>query len=566
MVDQRYPEDNQLEAWIREAGDPNVQPSADHLDKVRRMILDRTEEPRSGKRWLTRSALLIVAGSAAALLLGLFPWGNSARLGWAQVVQATQAKPWVHGAFADPDGEVCEFWFSPSLDYAARRRAKHVMFADLKRKIRFTYDPAKKTVVCSLERAGDDVRSLEAVFVGIARGDAKLGSPVPRGETVAQSQSEVERGGRTWLEYELTVENELFGHPPRILTTEFVFRVDPETRLVGSMRVTQPRESEAANDVEIVVDFDYPDEGPSDIYALGVPRSAKIDDRSPKGDLAQIVAANRAGRERLTSYYAVYDKSFGPPEKFVELDLHRLWRKGACWRLEMAIPNANAVQAVKNIVNAETPPEGFNTATWWAELLRQFDMWPREVCDGERVYQSTSSDPQTRKWEARQAHSPEVTAVRGESSRFAVERYAYPSLMIPSEEYLGIVDMNPEDGPPGTVLLTVQPTADSASGRRQLHKFWLDPRREYVTCRLERYDAEFKMENGKLTTVTMTMSEAYVNEDFKQSPHGAWYPTVVRRENALDLDDDGKKESDEVLRFRLFFDMEMPDSLFQPEG
>ena len=89
-----------------------------------------------------------------------------------------------------------------------------------------------------------------------------------------------------------------------------------------------------------------------------------------------------------------------------------------------------------------------------------------------------------------------------------------------------------------------------------------------VTCetapfssRREQYDVEFEMRNGKLAMAPMELNEVYANEGFKQSPHGVWYPTIVRRKLALDLDDDGEKESDEVVRFRPFFDTDaMPSA------
>ena len=48
--------------------------------------------------------------------------------------------------------------------------------------------------------------------------------------------------------------------------------------------------------------FDYPDTGPRNIYELDVPKTAVLIDRVPKGDLARIIAAQRADRKRFDPY------------------------------------------------------------------------------------------------------------------------------------------------------------------------------------------------------------------------------------------------------------------------
>ena len=558
MIDQRYPEDEQLEAWIGEAGDPAIEPQMSHLEGVRRMILDRTQVSPPQTRWPRRWGLVALVGTAASLLIGLFPWGDAASPSWAQVIEATTLKPWIHGVSTDPDGTKREVWFSPSLNVAARRWGKRAVFSDLQRKIRFSYDPDTGSIVRASETGIHDLRSLESVFLGIARGDEKLGSPMPRGETVAQSRSNVERDGRRFIEYELTVENMLSGRPPRTLTTNFTFRVDPETRLVRSMAMTQEEDGKPTfAGYEEIVEFDYPAEGPADIYALGVPRDAEIDDRA--GSFARVVAANVAGRKSLTSYCAVVERSWGEPDAFLEQAPHRLWRKGPQWRLEMGLPTPKAVEAAAAIRDAETLPDDFGTAPWWSNLLGHFDICPKEVCDGKTIYRTRSSDPEKLEWEFVEQSSPDVTLVRGSAAEFAIERHAYPLLMIPSERFRGTLRAPPEHGPPGSVTLIVVPAKIDREGCIVTHLFQLDPGRGYVALQRSVYEQTIGADGF---VEDISIREQYVNEQFLQSPDGTWYPTIVRRKNALDLDNDGTKESDEVYRFWVDFDAEMPDSLF----
>ena len=566
MAVQPHPEDRQLETWIREAGNPAVTPDASHLDRVRGMVLERVKAPASATRWSSRLTLMAAAGIAASLLIGLFLWNEFASPSWAEVLQATQSKRWIHGVYSEPgsDEKRLELWLSPSLQLAAVRNSEKVVFSDLKRKVRFSYDPVKETVVRSPEPGSwDDVLSMQAVFNGILRGDDTLGSPLPRGETVAQRRNEVEREGRRWLEYELTVKNEMGGPNPSTLTSEFVFRVDPETRLVRSMLVSQRADGKPTVPEQVMVDFDYPEQGPEDIYALGVPRSARLDDRFPAGKLAEIVKANEAGRKKLVPYCAVVDKSFGEPKGLLDLAPHRFWRTSTKWRLETAFPTREAVAAVKEAMNAAAPAEDLATMAWWDELLGHFNMWPREVCDGKTLYWLSDEDPKMRKWKVIHQFPTEITTVRGVARIYALERYAYPSLMIPSDRYTATLDEHPEDGPSGAVLLTVQETAEPTRGRRLTHRFWLDPARGYVTCRREQLAFESKLEGNEVVSTVTPPDEVQVMENFEQSPDGVWYPTMVRCRRISDGDNGDKRETEEVYRFRLFFEVEMPDSLFK---
>ena len=76
------------------------------------------------------------------------------------------------------------------------------------------------------------------------------------------------------------------------------------------------------------------------------------------------------------------------------------------------------------------------------------------------------------------------------------------------------------------------PTAE-----RDLKRWWLDPNRGYVAVRKEvpslQYDWEY--------------------DDFRQSPHGVWYPTVVRWKTEHGV---------QTKHYYLDFGVKLPDELF----
>ena len=57
----------------------------------------------------------------------------------------------------------------------------------------------------------------------------------------------------------------------------------------------------------------------------------------------------------------------------------------------------------------------------------------------------------------------------------------------------------------------------------------------------------------------------YVIENFKQSPEGFWYPTVVRQKTVTGSNEDNDDSWDRVYRYFLDFEAEIPDSLFEPK-
>jgi len=561
MVDRERDEDDRLGTWIREAGDPTVEPDPGHIDHVRHMLLDRTRVARRPARWPRWASVLAGVGIAAALLIGLFPWGGASSSGWAHVVGAVRAKPWIHLVAELPDGKKNESWISSSAQTASLRCDGTVTHFDLRSKTQQTYDPVKGVITRTEtnEFVSEEFRFFDAVFRGILTGDDEIDSTMPRTDVVDQRRNTVQSEGRKWIDYELSLRHELYGGPDRVSTAKVIFRVDPETRLPQSMQIIigNGREPQHAVKYEI----DYPDEGPTDIYALGVPRSAKIDDRLPTGELAKVIEANKAGRAGLLPYCALVVRSIREPHDFLQPAPHRLWRKGNRWRLEMGWPTPEAREAVRAIRMAEELPAEINTVAWWREHLSHFRIWAMELCDGKTVYRSTSSNPETGRWEAFQHAS---TTVQGQAALFAVERHAYPSLSVSSEDsWAHTLDLDPEEGPPNTILLTFR--ADGGSDYFAYHtsRYWLDPTRGYATCRHETEGR--RKPAGQATDEPITYKEIYVMEDFKQSPEGFWYPTVVRQKTVTGDNEDNDDSWDKVYRYFLDFEAEIPDSLFEPE-
>ena len=79
--------------------------------------------------------------------------------------------------------------------------------------------------------------------------------------------------------------------------------IDPAKNRVAS---TSRREMGPSGESEQrVTTFDYPEVGPKDIYDLGVPRDAKVEDRGPSSDLLNLLDDVQAAEVNFEGYYAL---------------------------------------------------------------------------------------------------------------------------------------------------------------------------------------------------------------------------------------------------------------------
>src|SRR5262249_47463011 len=153
-----------------------------------------------------------------------------------------------------------------------------------------------------------------------------------------------------------------------------IFRVDPETKLPRSMRV-------AGNEPKETVEFalDYPERGPADIYALGVPQKAKVVDRVPAADLTRCLDGLQAGRQRFESYQALIVESLVQKDNTEQiLMLTLVWRDGKRWRMERGVSKAGWGIAPPK----EWPEQNADVTAWLKEYAASLRFVPWIVCDG----------------------------------------------------------------------------------------------------------------------------------------------------------------------------------------
>ena len=528
------PEDQEklMGRLIRTAGDPTVVPRAEYIASLRASVLEHLGPPQPSPR---RSARLLIGSGMAALVLTAVVLAlvllRPANMAWAQVAKALQEQPWVHTRTLGPDGKQSgEAWLSPKWGVLAARHGPHVEYHD--RALRtFTKYIADEGVIYRLpERAERMADGLE-VYQQLLDAKGPMKSPVPGMDVVAENRRDVTEGGRTWQEIELTLKAVAGDRQQRLR-----FRIDPRTKLPHSCIF------QSVEGLEGTTLFDYPDHGPADIYALGAPRTAKVIDRIPSDDLGRVFAGLKAGRVRFDDYHGIMDWGDG-------MNAKRICRKGRKWRVEL-------------LESVAKPPPFFPRdadAAWWKAHQDDFAFTVQAICDGEKVYHYGAGGLQSGP-AARGPRPWKLLMTQAVSTAddflvpwpdFFIEYLSHPEVGPPVHGRDFLLDLKPDDGPPGTIRLRVRDIRYPNPDDPDLYKLWIDPAAGYVVLRSE---------TSLFTSIKprkIGYIETKVSEQLAQSPSGCWYPTQVRR-TTLD------SNVEQIWKYHLDFDAPLPDELFRP--
>lgn len=537
-----------LKQLVREASQPLVAPRPKHAAAVRAAIAERTR-PAAMRRlrrgsW-TRAAYGVAAGLLAvlaALLVVSLVWPSS---GWAQIAEAMRAQPWIHAVGKSPDGKQQEFWLSLPREIVASRSAELIRLEDFRLRVRYEYQPEGHELIRVPAHDDNDFASIAEPFVALLRGEKGLGSRFAEDEIVEQRRETVRAQGRTWHDYVMMLRRG--DH-----TVESTIRVNPERNLPVWWTLKHGNEN-------LRFEFDYPAEGPADIYALGVPRQTKLIDRVPPRELSSILADIKQQHTSLDHYFVIFAHEGGGyffPERLG-------WRQGDRWRVELCC-------FPKDYTLPKLPPDAKNGTAFWRAELKKLSTLPLLVCDGKTVWRWQCPDlnrPCEGTWKGHHTrHGRAAAQSFGDSGRVFIDSlaYPYPGLVPSSRATLDLVP-DASGGPPGALLIhrTFLPPSDDVNVYRQV-RFWIDPAKRYATVQTEFFDNPAVERDPASSAVKQ--HDVMVFEQFQQSPQGIWYPTILRRRagGASRIADQAPKDV-EVRRYWLDFAPEMPDSLFKPE-
>jgi len=257
--------------------------SATYQPNIRRIIMKRSITK------LAAAAVIIIA-----VIIGINQFSGSidgVSVAFGQIKQAVEKVPWVHSVNKNSNLSD-EGWLSFIQQIEINKKANgKITYEDYGNKIKYVYSPEIETITLS------DISQKK-----FALGTTDLFSFIE-----AYLDKEQARGAK------LTRKNGLYNEVPvKILeitrsennwTEEIKIFINTENNLPLAVEVKSgDRDRESGYEGNIT--FDYPENGPQDIYALDVPRSAKIIDLLPEPDALEVLRTYQEYRNDAPSKYA----------------------------------------------------------------------------------------------------------------------------------------------------------------------------------------------------------------------------------------------------------------------
>jgi hypothetical protein len=504
---------------------------------------------------LAASAAVVVAVAAAIGLL----WRPQISLG--EVADAVAKQAWVHVRSVRPSGRKIENWYSLPQKIVAFRGNDTIEYHDHHRKVYDSYDE-KEQVLYRLPAANEGRLNQYESAVNAITALFQLGRPVDKPletldflgsdregmKLVSQDVEKVTENGRSWLDYRLTVT-----HPELTGPMTLWFRVDAASKLPRLFRMEWVSKGER---VSGETQFDYPESGPRDVYALGVPRAAKIVDRVPRDDVRRIVMALEAGRERMDPYRAVFVRHGARLDYAWWCDMPSVfYRQGDKLRTD-------EVARWEGDIVKDRPAPDADLGAWWRKRVAFFRWYPDYVMIGSTWYSSKLAKDgeaivEVKKYEQHSSPGNRFPSDYSMRPEFACR----PPMGIGAKDMEPVVDLDPKEGPEGCMLLTVRHTSDvgrideKGVGSVDESRYWLDPQRDYIVMR---WDSLVRNAAGELELYNTTTTE-----EVAQSPRGVWYATRIRR-TPHHTAADGQKVTGDVYHLYVDFDVKFDEGFFDP--
>ena len=199
----------------------------------------------------------------------------------------------------------------------------------------------------------------------------------------------------------------------------------------------------------------------------------------------------------------------------------QVWRKGEKWRVERATQYPNSVPDSDDVDRTE----------WWLETAGKLPHRPQMMCDGATTYRKRDGA-----WKALPSALP-FPIFYGSTPEYVCR----PPLGIPNANVQPRLSGDNKDGPPGSIALELQ------TGGRTFQRFFIDPQKNILL--------QWAAGGGGTPNLV---------EKTAKSPRGHWYAKEVRRVGARRPTDKRFPVSDEIVRFYVDFDAELPNRLFDP--
>ncbi len=494
-----------------------------------------SREHWGSRLWRVAAAAVIVCGVVAVVGWLLLPLGEPS-VTLAQTLARMRQAPWIHvvQTMESAGGRRYEYWERAAGGVLVQKSPDgSITYADYDENVMHAYDPVANRIMISFTTDSYRIKPLwnplAALSDAVERAKAG-GTEVLRG-THDDDGVQVER---------MVVSSDLDGG--RVSMT---YVRDVERNLLVRQETTVLRDGHKQ---AYATSFDYPERGPEDIYALGVPRDAAILDIRPEGPALDLVNTVQQRFERgFGDHVAVVLESRVDPDGASEAgQIAVLWQKGEMKRCDVyrgfdSQRRADEVGSLYSLVQG-----GWNELTI-AGVLEVADvnaLTLRLLFDGQRTirWQNVGGQLVEDEHEIDQFEMPYGPVPH------SLTGLIWPNLHLRlqsgSSQFKHQVRLLPEDpNRPGLVGLQFVEYAARED-------YWFDPDKDYMQIERVR-----NQEGQGVTSQTITVETA-------QTSGGRWYPQVIRTEASSFNDAGASPGSRRELRVRVDANPALGDGVF----
>jgi len=289
-----YPADEQSESLLLNVASQNGTSLNGSIRVAESSLVNSKSAPRKPR---TKLRLAVTLAAAASLLVTVSIWNSRPAYGWAAMMRALEKCDWVQAVAASGG---TSGWISSKQGVVAVQAKGRAFFSNERQQVSSTYLADEQAVrqatflqqkTASGKSPDWETKLLLLLMQQMSETHSFFDSSLLGIEVVDESWRSIENKNGTGKLIELRVTLKPIGDAGREF--ELVFLLDPETQLPVACRLGGEESSEVAT-----YDFTYPEQGPTTIFALGVPAGTQVINAvAPETSLAAQAAP--LGVERL---------------------------------------------------------------------------------------------------------------------------------------------------------------------------------------------------------------------------------------------------------------------------
>lgn len=550
---------------------PRKKQNKNHV--LRRILMKNTFK-------FTAAAVILIAGILSLTMLNTTVTPVQAVQ---QIRKAMDNAAWMHFR-ADTtkiDGNRTEYWLSLVLGIEASQTENgHISFTNIKEEETLIYDPNLNTLTLSVADRNDLFKANSAsefldLIIETLNGN-------DHAETTIKQENQN-------IIHEITIPR---GNPPESVGTE-IWRLtaDKKTHLLTRMELEGW--DETGTFIKVAdFQYDYPESGPMDIYALGVPKAAVIIDKRPSDNLKTIIDRYETARKnepRHNTTVVLYTRFENGNQIADEATI--VYADGRLQRREQLSLRTDLIDLQRrgqlNLIN-EMGDSFDSMFTFWndpSRLSRRMgEMYDGQYLHSVRRYLSNPDEyrgfEDTQSKNRNSTFSPQsfyhgwigvgdffLLGTRGEEITIIENEYAKEKDLICLQKFDVVDENNPE---------TIR--YPSPRGRRYKRLCYLDPHMDYICCRVETYliqdkywEKAFPQSDNYLIknpnpSIEFTQREIREMTVYGQTPSGWWYPTEIQWKTTTQPYSGGASDNVSIIKIYLDSEREIPAETFNPES